>query len=101
MPRLVALACGVAAVQAYQMTAPHSTAAACRAGSPVCAAPMDRRAALAGFGAALSLMAPNAAEAMVESTNPANNYYVRAASRYHAPLAAGRARGRDLSPHLA
>jgi hypothetical protein len=40
------------------------------------AQPVDRRAALLGLGAAV-FAAPQSVLAKVESTNPANNYYVR------------------------
>ena len=55
------------------------TTIARRAGVPACSAPVDRRTALVGLGAAL-FAAPGPALAKVESVNPANNYYVGAAA---------------------
>ena len=81
MQILLSLTGAVAVQAAFTAPAPQqlrSDAAVVRhAGIPACSAPVDRRAALVGLGAAL-LAAPGPAQAKVESVNPANNYYVRA-----------------------
>ena len=63
--------------------APYRYAARC--GQTVCS--VARREVLGSLFAA-ALFSPTAASAMVDSSNPANNYYVRASSPTRAPVSA-------------